>query len=401
MNKNNGHIKSPQVLVLPSFYPMEEDFPRGSFFEEQTKLLQAAGTSIAVVFNENRSITSFRFSKLRRIHFQKQFSHENGVPVLRRMQWNIIPTRFLIGSGLWIDSSVRLIRTHINTFGKPELMHVHAALYAGFAAQKVMRETGIPYLITEHSSSIGLKEMKDAERKKLRGVYEDAAVVITVSTFLKNLLVEKLDLKEERIRVIPNFIDTSFYKPDASIVKTGKVIFTACYHQKNKRLDRLIEAFAMLHREDNSLRLIIGGEGPETENLKQLVSSLGLGTTIEFPGFLSRQQMKEFLDRSSVLVSSSDFETFGVILIEAMAMGVPVVATDSGGPSDIITETNGVLVPRSIDGLASGLNKVLKNLPGYSSVAIRDFVLEHFSEKSQVIQYQQLYSEIINRTKGL
>src|ERR1017187_1133459 len=386
-----GNKSSPKIIVLPSFYPMEFDYTRGGFFEEQTKLIRKRGPDLTVIFNENRSITTFNLRKLWYVHFQKQFKIEEDVPVLRRMNWNIVPTRFDLGKRIWIKNSIGLVNSYIMEHGKPDLIHAHCAFNAGSVAKYFKDKLQIPYIITEHSSFFSLSEISIAQKKEVLNIYNDAEKVVAVSWPFRKLLSEKIGFDKNRIDVVPNFIDTNYFDPRGNInfdrSVEGNMIFTVCHHNYNKKLDRLLDSFRIVVEQYPYWKLIIGGNGPETNNLKSRAIKLNLRDKVVFTGFLTKEHVRLYMKYASMFVLPSDTETFGVVVIEAMAMGLPVVATASGGPEDIITKETGILVERNTDSLANGIMEIISNYAFYNKEAIRSYVVNNFSGKTITDKY--------------
>jgi hypothetical protein len=182
---------SPKIVVLPSFYPMNFHFTRGGFFEEQTRLIKKNGFDVSVIFNEDRSMKSFSLSKFRHVHFQKQFSKEENLSVYRRLNWNLIPTKFDFGRKIWINSSIHLIESYIKKYGKPDLFHVHCAFNSGCVAKYLKDKYQIPYIVTEHSTFFALSNISDAQKKEVNDIYNKAEKVIVVSKPFRKLLSDK------------------------------------------------------------------------------------------------------------------------------------------------------------------------------------------------------------------
>ncbi len=113
--------------------------------------------------------------------------------------------------------------------------------------------------------------------------------------------------------------------------------------RKNQRL--LIEAFANRFRDREDYRLVVAGDGPLRPALLALTEELGVSEQVDVRGFINRDQVVELLDESHVFVLASRAETFGVVVVEAMARGIPVVSSNIDGTREIITEENGLLFP--------------------------------------------------------
>lgn len=394
MNTSN---KKMNVLVLPSFYPMEDDFPRGSFFEEQSRMLQKAGVDISVVFNENRSIKNISWPKFRHAHFQYSHSSENGLPVLRRKNWNLVPTRYDLGKRIWIKNSIKLVEHFLANNPKPDLIHVHCTWLAGIVALEIKKRYGIPYLLTEHSTHIEI-EMREEDKKIYCEVLAGAQKILVVSNPLKKLMMTKLLQDASSITVIPNFIDFEFFKPEKRTApENGEYrLFTVCFLDTKKRVDRLIAAFAEIIKKIPGATLTIGGDGGETEKLKQQVSLLGLESQIKFTGFLSKDEVRAGLNQADLFVLPSEVETFGVVVIEAMAMGLPVVATRSGGPEDIISSCSGELADRNTVSLTEAIFRAHEKRNSYDPALIREEARKKFSREVVSQKYLELYAQMVN-----
>lgn len=146
-----------------------------------------------------------------------------------------------------------------------------------------------------------------------------------------------------------------------------------------KRVDRLLDAFAIAHRRVPALRLRLVGGGELEASLKQRANTLKLGKAVAFVPTKSRQGIRREMSAADLLVISSETETFGVVGIEAMAMGLPVLSTDCGGPADFVTEPSyGELVPNTSEDLAIGLQRIAARIASFDKTTIRRHAVENF-----------------------
>jgi len=180
--------------------------------------------------------------------------------------------------------------------------------------------------------------------------YERADMVICVSSHLKKWL-EICGLPASRMEIIPNSLCIDEYTPDLAVRKrircehgvadNEKIIMGAGRFVGWKGFDILLDAFSSLH-EDN-VKLWFAGRGPEEDKLRNKVEALNLQEKVTFWGFV--KDIRPLLWASDLFVlPSREPEPFGLILLEAMASGLPVIATGAGGPMDMVTEENGWLV---------------------------------------------------------
>src|SRR5690606_12507513 len=164
-------------------------------------------------------------------------------------------------------------------------------------------------------------------------------------------------------------------------------------------LDILLRAFAAAFCSEPAVRLVIGGEGPERKELERLARELGIARQVQFRGRMSREQVRTAMQRAHCFVSSSLVETFGVAMIEAMACGMWVIASDSGGPRDFLKNEFGELVAaRDERALAQAMRGF------YRSSAWRDdrhamashrFVVERFSREAVASRLLQVYEAAV------
>jgi len=123
-----------------------------------------------------------------------------------------------------------------------------------------------------------------------------------------------------------------------------------------------------------------GGDGHFLSDYQQLATSLGVANKCVWLGELSREQVREEMQRCSFYVLPSRHETFGNVLLEVMACGKPVVATRCGGPEDIVTNEVGVLCEKeNVNALAAAIDDMQKNLRAFDAHAIRQHVVDRFS----------------------
>jgi glycosyltransferase involved in cell wall biosynthesis len=247
------------------------------------------------------------------------------------------------GSLLWCRLTRRLAERYAESHGVPDLIHGHAALWGGYAAKLASSALGRPYVVTEHSSAILTQKLSATEREYAAAVFRGAAGVIAVSRKLK----ESVDAVAGQpvATVVSNTVDAGYFAPRETAAPHPFTFLAVCDLVGYKRVDLLLRAFARIRTRDADCRLVIVGEGNAGARLRSLARALGLECAVHFTGPLPRSSVREWMHQANALVLASTHETFGVVLIEAMATGLPVLATRSGGPEEIVSPETGVLVP--------------------------------------------------------
>ena len=162
-----------------------------------------------------------------------------------------------------------------------------------------------------------------------------------------------------------------------------------------KGLDILIKSLSLL--KDLNILAHIGGDGKYLEKFKTLAKDLGVFEKCRFYGEILTDDISAFYSRLDLFVLASRDETFGVVVVEAMASGLPVIATDCGGPKEIITAETGVLIEKeNPPELARAIRFMLQNIHHYNRGLIRKYVSEKYGQQPIADRILQFYSEILN-----
>lgn len=284
----------------------------------------------------------------------------------------------------WRKTSLDGFKKYTEFFGKPDIIHAHNVVYAGFIAGEISKKYNIPFLITEHSSLHGLQDISPKLTKKINESFSNANRLIVVSPFLKNLLIKKYNIRNKEIIVIPNLLPADFEKCLQLKEKKEKPskFITVGRMDKNKNHLMLLQSFCNFLKEEPNARLTLVGDGEERKYLQEFVDVEGINDSVVFKGRLSRVDILNELLISDVFVLPSNFETFGVVLIEALACGLPVISTKSGGPNFFVQEENGVLVKvNSKNDLTRGFKEVNQKFSLFNKEEIRETVIANFGKE--------------------
>jgi len=217
-------------------------------------------------------------------------------------------------------------------------------------------------------------------RKKIRKkILTNSDKIIVVSYFLKDLI-QKIGLAEDKIKVIYNSVD--FLKEKSVLLNKeelkqkfsleGKVILTNARLTPWKGVDMLIEIFPRIINTYNQINLVIVGQGPELNNLKNLTKKLNLENNVIFVGKADRQTVINYLRIADLFVLNTNYEGMSHTLLEAMKIGVPIITTSVGGnPETIKDGQTGLLVDyRDKEQWLKAINSILDN-PGLAEKLVR------------------------------
>lgn len=385
-----------RVLVLPSWYPPEG----GSFFRDQSEALMHTGLEVHVLVNENRSLKRFHFQDYKKGK-QLRVYNENGLTVVRKTYWKL-PKNEQLNVKYWTAATFDLFKKYINKFGRPDILLVYSSLWAGLVAAQIYREFQIPYVINEHrgrfvaGNRYSGKYIEKWYIPFLREALQYSVKVVAVSPALEKKLIELEPSVAQKIYHIPDSIDTIFFHPSVQKQNREFIFFALGDLIFLKGYDILLKAFAKLVSQNhNSFRLIIGGEGKEKKYLQKFAVGLKIGDKVTFTGKLDRQQVLQYLQMANVFVHPSRLESFGVVLIEAMACGLPLIATRCGGPEYIVTPETGLLVePDNPGKLSDAMSYFVQNYNNYNRDGIRKFAMEHFNQHDVALQYLSLFKQL-------
>ncbi|MFP4227851.1 MAG: glycosyltransferase [Salinivenus sp.] len=386
------------VLVLPSWYPTTEAPRTGIYFVEQIQCLQDAGLQMGVVYPEQQSLRRCSWAALRQKHWQTEWTDTFGVPTLRQYGWNVW-WRFPPGQRVRVQRAVRLGRRYVERHGVPDLIHAQSARWAGAAAARLGSELDVPYVLTEHFTGLQRGAIPFWRRPLVREGFRNADAHAVVSSSLKQTVVRQGLAAADDVSVLPNFVDGSFFSPppDGRPEPPALNILTIAHLHPKKNIAGLLDAFSDAFAGMESVSLTIVGSGPERASLEQQAAALGLSSQVTFRGSLDRAGVRAALRTAHTFVLPSHHETFGVVLIEAMATGLPVVATRCGGPEDIVTPDTGILIPtNNRAALADALRTLQREHTSFDAESVRASVLERYGRAPFIRRTQALYRRALS-----
>lgn len=296
-------------------------------------------------------------------------------------------------------------------FQKLDILHVHYAIpHASsgvFARQILKRQYGIhlPIITTLHGTDITLVGADPSFSPVVAYSICESDGVTAVSEFLRDLTLKTMDSQTE-IRVIPNFVDLErFQKLDKShfrklLAPEGeKVLMHTSNFRKVKRIEDCIHIFHKV-RAHIPAKLVMVGDGPERINAEELCRELHLCDDIRFLG--KQQSVEELLAVSDLFLMPSGSESFGLAALEAMACGVPVISSDTGGLPELnINGVTGFIRPvGDVEGMAHAALEILTQegkLKAFSQNAVTHAA--RFDIHTLLPLYEDYYTEVIARSR--
>ena len=345
----------------------------------------------------------------------KQLSNENNVTVVTAEKAESFKTDNLefhsfdlFDSGLSVDDKeiflLEFKKTLVEKFDLESFDIIHAHYWlSGLVAKQISEELNIPYIFTSHSLGLFLegynKERVDCEKL----VMKSSSFITASSQYENNLISENYDIDKKKIKQIAPGVDRKVFVLDENIKRENILLSVGRIQEQKRQLDvlKFLDNFRKI--DSNFLCYFVGGPSGKSGDdyliqLKDNVKELNLESNTEFLGNLTQIKIKELMNRSKLLIHTSHFETFGLVAIEANAMGVPVLTTNQGPLSEIIeNNVNGYLTEGLIN---SQVNNFVKNLLN-DDKQFQKFQMncheksKKFDWKSTAIELENLYNSAL------
>jgi len=297
---------------------------------------------------------------------------------------------------------------------KFDVIHIHDWLttHSGIAAKNYLNK---PMICTVHSTEIGrVQQLRSPDSYMIDGLewwmmYE-AKSVIMCSDFMTKEVIDHFHLPPEKVSVIPNAIDTLEYNKNVNkeavrrrygvgpherlVIFIGRLV-------PQKGVEHLIRAIPHMVRYHGETKFLIAGDGWSRSHLESMAAATGHGNKISFLGFIPDSERIELLMSADALVIPSIYEPFGIVALEGMAAGVPVVASNVGGLSEIVEhDRTGMLAyTENPESIAWCVNKALSD-HGYSNWLIENAkkkVNEVYSWESVAKKVTEVYKKACER----
>ncbi len=370
MNKERKHI-----VFLARWYPHRYD-PMFGLFVQRHAEAAALFNDITVVYcqqtTDNRQQTSSKEK------FEIVRTNENNVDTIR-VYYKKPENKIL--------SLIRFYRANMKALKlcrKPDLIHVHILTRLGVIAwiQKILHKT--PYIITEHwSRYLPGNDFGGFLRKLFTKIVVRNAETVTTVTENLAIAMRNHGLKNDKYVVLPNVVNLDMFHISKRNNNPCKIIHISCFEDKSKNISGLLESLKIIDDKGIDFKCKLIGEGMDLNLMKEKAKELQLINKVSFTGLLQGQALADELSSGDFLVLSSNYENMPVVILEALASGLPVVSTNVGGIKEMIDDTKGILVkPRNKEALAEAMIKMIETHKNYDANYLRNSVIEKYGYES-------------------
>lgn len=375
-----------KILIIPSWYPIKSNPLYGSFVKEQAEALVERGHEVAVLYAD------VDYKQLQRRNFK---SVTEGNLKVYRAEGFAFPKINFFFLNLWSEIYYKLYLQYKAEHSTPDLIHAHSFI-GGYAAARLKEKTGIPLVLTEHNSSPYKETTSSRYQRIFTAAYNQADHVITVSNVLRDSITE---ITNTPVSTIYNFIDESMFRQNRTKPAVHEqapfFILGIGDYVENKGFELLIEAVDIFRKNTGiDARLKLFGAGPEKEKYVTLIQRLAL-TGVDIGDLITRQQVATEMNSAHLFCLPSQYEPFGIVLIEALACGTPVIATGKGGPVEIINNENGILLQqRTPQAIATAIHQIHQQYPKFNTQKIITKTVDKYRKSEILHQIEEVYSQV-------
>lgn len=329
-----------KILLFSTLFPNAAQPNHGIFVENRLRKLLAAGEC------EARVVAPVPYFPISGRMFGEYGRYAAAPRAEVRHDISVTHPRFVVIPKLGMTAAPDLLyrgaRPEVERLRRSgfdfDLIDAHYFYPDGVAAAMLARELGKPLLITARGTDINLIPQHSRPRERILWAAEQASAVITVCAALREEAVG-LGMAADKVHVLRNGVDLEMFRPsDRAAVRgrlglAGPVVLSVGHLIERKGHHLVIEALAGLP----DVTLVIAGEGPWRERLERLANGLGLASRTRFLGQVPHRELPEVYGAADALVLASSREGWANVLLEAMACGTPVVATDVWGTREAVT----------------------------------------------------------------
>lgn len=418
-----------KVLFITAWYPSETDPFFGIFVKEHAKaasllndiVVMYPHLSMSLAHNKRYKITEEIEEGIKtiRVEYRKgilsfprsllvrvKYTNSVALPATPTKVYNLFkrvtPLKRLIEIIDRLDSDLNYYWSVLVAFRKlkksgwkPDIVHAHV-FTAGVVAIILGKLYRIPVVITEHTANFAMHDLTGDQLRKAKIAIGRADLVLPVTEAMKHDILA-YGIKNDFL-VVPNAVNTEIFLPlpsPAQEHRNKKLLLVAALRPE-KGVPYLLQALNQLKAMRGDFSLDILGSGPEQAKYEHMMKELSLENIVSFHGSQNKQVVAEFMQNCDFYVLPSIVEQLPCVLIEAMACGKPVLATNVGGVSEIVNEKRGILIPsEDVDALKEAINFMLDNYASYSSESIVRYVRENFSYEALGEKFDKVYRDVL------
>jgi glycosyltransferase involved in cell wall biosynthesis len=398
--------KPMKVLVVSHMYPRPNNTMFGTFVRDKAIALKELGVDVRICAPVQ--YIPMPISLLRRYrNGEYDPTFRDSLPTIR-IRWLTFPKRYF-------EATMRrhayrdMVKAKVSLFGdqEPDLIHANDLFPDGYACARLAGLINIPLVVTSHGSDNRVHAKHARRRKAVLEAAEASSKIICVSEFVRRELID-LGLESKKMVTVKNGVDLHriYNGPETNRIRNrfgNRMIILTVGHMtiSEKGFDINIKTFAQLLQEMPQCNavLVLVGDGAKRPSLESMVKRMGLHGRVFFEGAKSPEEVMHYMSACDLYCMPSWYEAFGIVYLEAMMHGKPVIAVQGQGISEVIEDgKTGLLVPpRDVMATCKALKRLIEDERFRCQIGLngRNLVCSQYSQKHSAERTLLVYRDVL------
>lgn len=395
------------VFIIPSWYPGKNNPVDGIFIKEQADALSANYPEHNFIVSHCGNFYLSLSSVFKSVNTLKEFAKAKPFKTSYRINY----TEYFKPALTWSDKLngefKNILKVHFENFtaavkdyGKISVIHAHVSYPAGYAAMKLKQKYKLPYILSEHMGPFPFERF--IVNGKISHKISEPLIEADIVTAPSNYQSERIHSSGfKKPVVIPNMFNEELFFPAGNKSNKERLQFlTLAAFKKEKGIYELLDGILKSDAGNNGCEFIIAGSGELENYIKQFILKNDMTGYVRLIISPDRNEIVNLFRNCDVFILPSRLESFGIVYIEALGCGKPVIATDCGGPSDFINSGNGLLIQKENPDLtAEAINYMKENISNFDPAGIRKSAVNNFSSKAVCSELISLYQKLTGTGK--
>ncbi|MBK5284054.1 MAG: glycosyltransferase family 4 protein [Bacteroidia bacterium] len=387
-----------KILFVSGWYPTE-DKPSFGIFVRRHAEAAALNNDVAVLYIRTTYSGDEKLFNVRSGIENKLFE---VIITINKSKLPFAPLFFLFKYLFFLRALIKGYNIIVSHYGKPDLVHGNILFEGGMQALMLKSIYGIPYVCAEQwtgympedGSYKGLMRKWCSKQIALKAKY-----ILPISNHLKEAMTAQG--LNARYVIIPNVVNTQIFHPSPTGKAKGKtkMLHVSSLDERQKNFSGILRAFKKISMQDKEAYLTVSGGKDNLVAAKKLVIETGIeDDKVIFMGHQNESELASTYSDASFLLMFSNYETLCCVALEAIACGIPVVATRSGGIEEVVNSSNGILVDtHNEEQLVSAIEAISVNLEQFSPLNLFHYVNDNYSYEKINHQLNEVYTQTLTK----
>lgn len=385
-----------KVLWLASWYPNKYEPVNGDFIQRHVKAV-AKFLPIHLIHVVQLGKNAKINDEVER-HKQDNLTEEIHYINYQEKKFGFIDK--VLYNRFYAKKYLKILERYFEENGKPDLIHVHVPMKAGWIAMKIKEKYHIPYIVSEHGSYYDeaapdtFAKRSFFFKKTTAKVCKNANLVTNVSTLIGNKMKNLFNL--QKVETIHNVVDCNVFYHVPKSIKNEFIWIHVSTLGEQKNIEDLLASFALFYQQQKQPQKLMM-VGPYQDYHIQLAKRLDIEDAVIFTGEVEHIKVAQLMQQAHAFVLFSKHENFPCVIIEALCCGLPVISSNVGGLAEAITEQNGLIVQsENREQLITAYHQIFKNYAQYNALQIAKNAKEKYDNDVIGKKFIKLYTQITN-----